>query len=275
MFFYLLQKEGTMKSLMNSFISTICLQMKQSFARPMFRFCRICNPIVNTIFLYEMFLNRGTDAFISYVVLGAGLMGIWSCICFSSVGDINRERYSGTLSLIYVAPEGFGKIILGKIIGNTLLSMTSFFLSWGTAVLLGGKTIHLEAPVYFLLSMFFLILCFIVVSLCLAYALMLSRKTELYMNLLEIPLIFLCGFTFPVEILPVWVQRISNSLPQTWVVRMLKMCVEGFQKAIYIKYCFVFIVELLLFLTITRILYLWIDSRIRKKATLELPVYFK
>lgn len=258
-----------MKSLMNSFISTICLQMKQSFARPMFRFCLICNPIVNTIFLYEMFLNRGTDAFISYVVLGAGLMGIWSCICFSSVGDINRERYSGTLSLIYVAPEGFGKIILGKIIGNTLLSMTSFLLSWGTAVLLGGKTIHLEAPVYFLLSMFFLILCFIVVSLCLAYALMLSRKIELYMNLLEIPLIFLSGFTFPVEILPVWVQRISNCLPQTWVVRMLKMCVEGFQKAIYIKYCFVFIVELLFFLMSTWILYLWIDSRIRKKATLE------
>lgn len=258
-----------MKALINIFSSTICLQMKQSFARPMFRFCLICNPIVNTVFLYEMFLGKETDYFLSYVVLGAGLMGIWSCICFSSAGDINRERYSGTLSLLYVAPEGFGKIILGKIIGNTLLSMISFFLSWGTAVLLGGKTIRLEAPVYFLISMVFLLLCFIVVSLCLAYALMLSRKTELYMNLLEIPLIFLCGFTFPIEILPVWLQRISNCLPQTWVVRMLKMCVEGFQKSLYIKYCFIFFAELLFFLMITWGLYLWIDPRIRKKATLE------
>lgn len=91
-------------SCLNIIFSTMKLQMKQSFVRPMFRFCLIINPIVNTIFLYEVFLNKSTDAFIDYVVLGAGLMGIWGCICFSSIGDINRERYSGTLPLIFVAP---------------------------------------------------------------------------------------------------------------------------------------------------------------------------
>ena len=93
------------------------LQMKQSFARPMFRFCLICNPVVNTIFLYEMFMQKGTEAFLHYVVLGAGLMGIWGCICFSSVGDINRERWSQTLPILYVAPGGFGLIIFGKVLG--------------------------------------------------------------------------------------------------------------------------------------------------------------
>ena len=133
-------------------ISTMHLQMKQSFARPMFRFCLICNPIVNTIFLYEMFLNKGMDAFLNHVVVGAGLMGIWGCICFSSVGDINRERWSCTLPIIYVAPGGFGLIIFGKVLGNTVMSLLTFVLSYVTAGMifksfstyLGGKTASYE-----------------------------------------------------------------------------------------------------------------------------------
>ena len=65
-------------------ISTMILQMKQSFARPMFRFCLIANPILNTILLYEMFRESGATNYMAYVTLGAGLMGLWGCICFSS-----------------------------------------------------------------------------------------------------------------------------------------------------------------------------------------------
>ncbi len=242
---------------------TMLLQMKQSFARPMFRFCLICNPIVNTIFLYEMFLQKGMDAFMNYVVLGAGLMGIWSCICFSSIGDINRERYSGTLALIYVAPGGFNKIIFGKVLGNTILSLLTFVISYVMAGILSGHWMRIENPGYFLFALLMLILTFIMISICFAYVLMLSRKTELYMNLLEIPLIFLCGFTYPVEILPQWIQNISNCLAPTWAVRMLRstdMCWEDFG---------VLCVELFVMFLFTMILHKWVDRRVRIKATLE------
>lgn len=56
-------------------ISTMVLQMKQSFARPMFRFCLIANPILNTILLYEMYRNSGEQNFLAYVVLGGGTDG--------------------------------------------------------------------------------------------------------------------------------------------------------------------------------------------------------
>ena len=68
-------------------LSTMRVQMKQSFARPMFRFCLLANPILNTILLYEMYRGSGENNFMAYVVLGAGLMGLWGCICFSSAGD--------------------------------------------------------------------------------------------------------------------------------------------------------------------------------------------
>ena len=67
-------------------LSTMLLQMKQSFVRPMFRFCLLANPVLNTILVCEMFRNSGRTDFAAYAVLGAGLMGLWGCICFSSAG---------------------------------------------------------------------------------------------------------------------------------------------------------------------------------------------
>lgn len=139
-------------------VSTMKLQMKQSFARPMFRFCLICNPIVNTIFLYEM----------------------------------------------------------------------------------------------------------------------------LYMNLIEIPLVFICGFTFPTEILPVWAQRISNVLAPTWAVRMLRMSCQACERptdihlgtgiidmSLYTQYLGILVIELLILVLFTIGLYHWMDKRVRIRATLE------
>ena len=250
-------------------ISTMKLQMKQSFARPMFRFCLICNPIVNTIFLYEMFLNKGMDAFLIHVVLGAGLMGIWGCICFSSVGDINRERWSGTLPIIYVAPGGFGLIILGKVLGNTVLSLLTFVLSYIAAGVLSGQWFGIMHIGYFILSMFLMIVCFVVVSLCFAYIMMLSRKTELYMNLIEIPLVFICGFTFPIEILPKWAQNISLVLAPTWAVKLLRMSVDVVDAGVYMRYVGILLLELVGLVLFTIGLFNWMDKRVRIRATLE------
>jgi len=116
---------------------------------------------------------------------------------------------------------------------------------------------------YFLFSSVMLILTFVLISICFAYILMLSRKTELYMNLLEIPLIFICGFTFPVEVLPQWVQNISNCLAPTWAVRMLRssqMNWENFG---------VLCMELFVLFVFTWGLHKWVDRRVRIKATLE------
>lgn len=248
---------------------TMILQMKQSFARPMFRFCLLINPIMNTIFLYEMFKNQGDENFFSKVVLGAGLMGLWGCICFSSVGDINRERYSGTLPYLYVAPGGFGVVILGKVFGNTILSLVSFLLSYGVIFILKQGFLFINEPLYFFVALVVVIISFSIVSLSIAYIMMLSRKTELYMNLLEIPVIFLCGFTYPIEILPDWLQGISKMLPLTWAVRMFRMSAQVVDKEMFWKAGVILFGQLVVWILLTFLLYKTMDKQIRKKATLE------
>ena len=54
-------------------ISSMHVQMKQSFVRPMFRFCLLANPVLNTILLYEMYRNSGEDNFMAYINISFGL----------------------------------------------------------------------------------------------------------------------------------------------------------------------------------------------------------
>lgn len=251
-------------------LSTMLLQMKQSFARPMFRFCLIANPILNTILLYEMYRNSGEQNFLAYVVLGAGLMAVWGCICFSSAGDINRERFSGTLALIFAAPAGFPAIVFGKIIGNTILSLVSIGISLVTALVLYRVPLYLGSPMYFLIALLATILAFVVISSVIACLLTLSRKTTLYMNCIEIPIILLCGFVYPIDALPNWLHPVSYILSPSWAVELLRMSVWGVTDAS------VFWKKLAILLALSGIyavgslaLFRCIDKQVRIRASLE------
>lgn len=250
--------------------SSMRLQMKQSFARPMFRFCLLANPILNTVLLYEMYRNSGKDNFVAYVILGAGIMGLWSCICFSSAGDINRERHSGTLALVFVAPASFPAIILGKILGNTLLSFVTLAISLITAVVLFQVPLMLESPFLFLAAVLGAIMVFVVISSVVACFLTLSRKTELYMNCIEIPIILLCGFVYPVTILPKALQIISYALSPTYAIELLRMAVWGVEDVGMFWREFGLMTGITaLYAILSVLLYRRIDRRARISATLE------
>lgn len=251
-------------------ISTMIVQMKKSFARPMFRFCLIANPILNTILLYEMYRESGATNYMSYVVLGSGLMGLWGCICFSSAGDINRERFSGTLTLIFAVPVRFQTIILGKIIGNTIMSLLTMVISLLSAVVLFRIQLQLADPLYFMVALIAAIISFIVISSVIACILTLSRKTELYMNCIEIPIVLLCGFAFPVSVLPFGVRVISYLLSPTYAVELMRMAVQGVtDKTLFFEKLGILTLLTMIYAVMSAFLYKKIDRSVHISATLE------
>lgn len=251
-------------------VASMRLQMKNSFVRPMFRFCLIANPIMNTILIYQMFRNTGQENFGTYVIMGAGLMALWGCICFSSVGDIERERWSGTLSIIFSTPASFRVIIAGKIIGNSILSLATFLISFVAAAILYGVKLQVASIGYLLLAIMATVICFIIFSTAIAYLLMLSRKTNLYMNVLEVPIILVCGFVIPFQSLPKVAQYFGYPLPPTWAVKLLRLSVQAqFDKSeFWISFGILAALTLIYFVA-SLFLSGIIDKQIRIKATLE------
>lgn len=250
--------------------STFSLQMKQSFARPMYKFCLIIQPIIYTILTYMMFKNSGHENFISYVVLGTGILSLWSCICFSSAGDIERERFMGTLQVIYCTPTSFKLIMFGKILGNTLLGLVPFTISFGIVKVFFGGQVYISDPLKFVIGMLATILSFIGISLAFSAIFTLSRNSRMLMNCIEYPIYILCGVLFPIEILPRWILPLSYILSPTWAVRVLRAGVNGISDSkVFYNDMGILLILTAVYFIFSYILFDVIDKRARIKATLE------
>ena len=58
---------------MRAILMSARVQMKQSIARPMFRFCIFISPILSGILLGMIYQNRSIEDFMLYAFIGAGI----------------------------------------------------------------------------------------------------------------------------------------------------------------------------------------------------------
>jgi len=250
-------------------LTSMQVQMKQTFARNMFRFRLFISPFLTTVILGEMFRFTSSDNFVAYVVLGSGLWSLWSSIAFSSAGDISRERHSNTLSIIFSAPADFRLILLGKILGNTFLALGSFALSVLYATILYRNPISVNNWGLLGLSMILTIVAFVVMSIFIAYLLTLSRKTEIYMNCIGVPFTLICGFVFPIENLPIGIQYISWIFPPTWAVRLLRYSVTDTPYG-FLENLIPLVISIVAFIALASWLYRIISRQTKVLGTLDM-----
>ena len=253
----------------NTIISSMIVQMEQTFARNMFKFTLFINPILSTVILGEMYRFSSQVNFLSFVVLGSGVWNMWGCIAFSSVGDIQRERYSKTLSIIFSTPADFRLILFGKVIGNTILSFGSFMLSTFVAIVLYGSDLYVQNPMLLVGAVVLTSIAFLQISIFFAYLLTLSRRTTLYMNCIEIPFAIICGFVFPIEMLPQIVRFIGYIFPPTWAIRLMRMSVVDTSDRV-LPIFIMYLITLVSFTYFSKLLYRIIVRQVKISGTLEM-----
>lgn len=216
-----------MKGGFHAFSHSIFVQMKLSMARPMFQFVIWLSPLFYATITYFIYGGRPPEEVFRYVVLGSGFMALWTSIVYSSASDIGRERFYGTLENLFVAPASFALILWGKIIGNTLWGFLSMGLSFGYLTFIFKVEILIPNPVLLLLAVICVVASISVFAFVMAMIFTLSRQAEALMNFIEYPIFLVCGFLFPVSILPAWIQPISAVLPPTWAIELLRKVTNG------------------------------------------------
>ena len=183
--------------------SSAKIQFYSSMGRSMFKFCVIVQPFLMGLFLGMIYVNS------------------------SDLDFIQRERWYGTLENIYVAPIGFTWIIFGKIIGNSIAGVLSILISFTTVFIVYRRPLVVEYPFYFIISILMLIICFMVVGFFMASFFTLSRNSRILMNFLEYPIFILCGFLFPIDLLPKYLQWLSYLFAPTWAMKFVRFSVTG------------------------------------------------
>lgn len=252
------------------FIATMFVQMRNSFARKTFQFTLLAQPILYTFITYFMFLHSGIDDYLSYVVLGSGMLSLWSCIVFSSAGDIDREKWMGTLTTIFASPASFIKIIFAKIVGNTILSLVPFAISFILVRFVFNETFHIVNLPLFIFVFLLVILSFIAIAFLFAAAFTLSRKASILMNCLEYPIFILCGFVFPLSLLPQGIQYLSYLLAPTWASMLLKESVNGISDTnTFLSEGVILLLITVIYFIIGFVLFKQMDKKVRQDASLE------
>ncbi|CAM3811326.1 Transport permease protein [Mesobacillus thioparans] len=208
--------------LARSLLHTILVHMKLSIARPMFKFIIWISPLFYSTLAIFIYGTQSTETLFHYVVLGSGFMALWSSIVFSSASDVNRERFYGTLEMIFISPVPFAVTLIGKIFANTLWGLVSMVLSFLYLKFVFRLDLVFHHPWLFLAALAFVLAALSVFSFFLALSFTLSRQAEALMNFIEYPIYLICGFLFPITYLPNWVQGISYILPPTWAIQLLR-----------------------------------------------------
>lgn len=208
---------------LNSFLHTIKVHMKLSLTRPMFQFIIFLMPFLFSTIAVFIYGNSSAELIFQYVVLGSGFVTLWSSIVFSSASDVNREKYYGTLELLFTAPVPFWLTLAGKIIANTVWGLLSMLISYFYLLVLYRVPVIIGHPLQFILAYLFVLCSLSVFSFFLAMSFTLSRQAYALMNMLEYPVYLVCGFMFPVSLLPDWVKPLSWVLPPTWAIELLRI----------------------------------------------------
>lgn len=208
-------------------LMTIKVHLINSLSRKMMQFVVFIEPFFSTFLLFLIYGQSDNSQAAFYIIFGSSIYSLWGNVCFSSAGDIERERFMGNLEIITASPMGLQIITLGKIIANNLLGFASFAIVFLFATF--GLKVNLTIaclPLFFL-SLLLVSFSFIGISLFTASLLTLSRSARLLMNFIDMPICFLSGMFFPVEILPKYIQYISYILPTTWGIKVVKNAVTG------------------------------------------------
>lgn len=191
------------------------MNIRQQMTDGFILFTVLFQPIIIALLGLWMLKDKGADAAM-FVVVGSGLTGLWSSLLFISGGSINSERWSGTLESLVAIPTPFEVIVFGKNLANVVQSLLSMALGYLVAVFAFGYSLEIQQPLLFAISVALAVIAFISFGLIIAPVFVMNPNVRAWQNAMEFPVYVLCGFLFPIALLPGWTTPVSYLLPPYW-----------------------------------------------------------
>jgi ABC-2 type transport system permease protein len=202
------------------------MTLRQNVMDAFIIFTVLVQPLLIAILALWMLRDKGSQYAI-FVVVGSGMTGLWSSLLFISGNSINIERWSGTLETLVGVPTPLAVIVFGKNLANVFQSLVSMVVSYLLAALVFHYPLQIVQPLPFLVSLLLTVIAFISFGLIIAPVFVMNPSVQQWQNAMEFPVYILCGFIFPIAMLPGWTTPISYLLPPYWAARALHATSSG------------------------------------------------
>jgi ABC-2 type transport system permease protein len=162
-------------------------------------------------------IAASASGYLTYLFPGTISMIVLFTAIFSTISVI-EDRREGFLQSVLVAPVSRLAIVLGKVLGGASIATLQgvlFLLLWplvaGWDAVPAAERLALTVGVIFVLGMGLTAL-----GLCIAWPMDSTAGFHAIMNLLLLPMWFLCGAVFPVATAPLWLQSVMYVNPLTY-----------------------------------------------------------
>ncbi|MCW4019588.1 MAG: ABC transporter permease [Candidatus Bathyarchaeota archaeon] len=212
----------------------------------------------------------GTADFIPFIIIGAVLNSYVNRVLHGMGESIRREQVQGTLDYVLVAPSNKMFVLIGKALSETLSSTFFAASQLAISVLIFGLnlTLGMLLPVFFVVILLVLGLHGLALVLA-ALTLLYKQSHEVSQTIGYIFYVF-SPVRYPVESLPFWAQIISQFLPLTYalvLVRSFVLLGAGLS-AVYSEVLALLVIDAVLLLA-GFYMFNWMESKTRKSGAIS------
>ena len=209
---------------MKPYLALINIDLKLALRNKSVIFFNYLFPLI-FFFAFAQFLGDGLGGRISYIVSMVLVLGILGNGLFGAGMRAVQEREANILRRFKVAPISPIPILAASMVTGWALYLPSVILVLGLAHFFYGMEIPERWFALFALISIGVV-AFRAVGLILAAVANSIQESNILIQTLYMPMLFLSGATFPMTMLPVWAQVTAQYLPATYLV-------TGFQGVFY------------------------------------------
>lgn len=163
----------------------------------------------------------GTNDYISFVIVGTAVYLYVVRTCLNVSRSLITELRTGTLESIMIAPFNRIQYFLGNMLQQIITTSVEIIIAIVISIPFGLRFPNFNLSsfiVAFIISLF----AFFSLSMVLACIMLYFRDTYISQNTLFLALFLLCGITYPVQYLPKAIRIISNFIPITDAVTLIR-----------------------------------------------------
>lgn len=196
---------------MNKYIVNILTNLKLTSRDRMALFFGYAFPLV-FFFIFAQANGSGLGGAITVVVSSVLIIGVLGNGFFGAGIRAVSDRESGILRRYKVAPTTAAPIVVSSLVTGCVNYIPSATL----IILLAHFVYGMPWPERWLSLTFFMIfavMAFRALGMIVASVVNSMQESQIVIQMLYLPMLFLSGATFPVEAMPVWLQKVAGFLP--------------------------------------------------------------
>jgi ABC-2 type transport system permease protein len=171
---------------------------------------------------FSEYLARYGNSYFAFTLLGMSVSTFVSTGLYSLSGQVREAQVQGTLEALLITPTSANAILFGNSLWSFVESFLESVFYLGIAILIIGLKVSIAQIALVLLVLAITFLCFLSLGMISAAFIMVFKRGNPITFIFGTSSYFLGGLVFPVEVLPLPLQKISFFLPITQAAKAVR-----------------------------------------------------